>query len=155
MREVPPDALGPVVPPPLVFGGILGAILLHRAFGLPSPLPKTARLLGFPLVLAGMLLGGTAFASQRRAGTTPDPYQPTTVLVETGPYRVTRNPMYIGMALIAAGLAFLMNAFWALFLIPGMLFAVDRGTVRKEEDYLERRFGEDYREYKSRVPRWM
>jgi protein-S-isoprenylcysteine O-methyltransferase Ste14 len=155
MREIPSDAVGPGNRPPLIFGAILGAILLHKAFALPSPLPKAARILGFPLVLAGLLLGGSAFKAQRRVGTTPNPYQPTTVLVETGPYRFTRNPMYIGMALIAAGLAFLLNAFWALLLIPGMLFSVDRGMVSKEEQYLEARFGEDYQEYKSRVPRWV
>src|SRR5689334_7898772 len=119
MNENQLDVAGPVVKPPLVFGGVIGAALLHRAFSLPSPLPKTIRMLGFPLILAGLVLGGSALAAQRRVGTTPDPYRPTTVLVETGPYRFTRNPMYIGMALMASGFALLLNAFWTLFLVPG------------------------------------
>ena len=92
--------------------------------------------------------------SQRRAGTSPDFRKPTTALVVAGPYRITRNPIYLAMAFVISGLAFLLSEVWSLVLLPVVLLILDRGVVRGEETYLEQKFGEDYRAYKNRVPRW-
>jgi protein-S-isoprenylcysteine O-methyltransferase Ste14 len=134
---------------------MLGSLLLPRLFSLPSPLQKQARAIGIPLMISGVLLGGSAFVAQRRAGTTPNPTHPTAALVQNGPYRYTRNPMYLGMAAIYAGLAILLNEVWNLLLLPVMVLALDRGMVRREEAYLERRFGWKYRRYKKQVRRWI
>lgn len=149
------ETVGPGINPPAVFGVMLGSLLLPRMFSLPSPLPKPARAAGIPLILLGALLGGSALMAQRRAGTTPNPTQPATALVQNGPYRYTRNPMYLGMATIYAGLAILLNEIWNLLLLPVMVLALDRGMVRREEAYLERRFGWRYRRYKRKVRRWI
>jgi protein-S-isoprenylcysteine O-methyltransferase Ste14 len=143
------------VRPPIVLGSMLGIVLLYRAFGLPSPLGKTARAIGVPLMVGGLALAGSAFRAQMKAGTAVDPDQPTTVLVESGPYRFTRNPIYLGMALLFSGFAIVMNALWTLLLLPGMVLALDRGMVRPEENYLTRKFGDRYQQYLRHVPRWI
>ncbi len=142
------------IPPPLLFGGLIISMILGRILGLTSPLPKSVRWAGIPLFVSGLWLGSTAFVSQRRAGTSPDFRRPTTALVVGGPYRITRNPIYLAMALTISGLAFILNTVWSLVLLPVVLMILDRGVVRGEETYLEQMFGVDYLEYKNRVPRW-
>jgi protein-S-isoprenylcysteine O-methyltransferase Ste14 len=90
-----------------------------------------------------------------QAGTTPDPDQPVRAIVQTGPYRITRNPMYLGMGMILSGAAFLLNAIGGLLLVPVFLLALDRFQIRREEAYLERQFGGQYLQYKHRVRRWL
>lgn len=142
------------VPPPFLFGSLFLTLILGRFLGLTTPLPKTIRWAGISLILTGLWLGSSAFMSQRRAGTSPDFRKPTTTLVVAGPYRITRNPIYLAMAFVISGLALLLNEVWSLGLLPVVLLILDHGVVRGEETYLEQKFGEDYRAYKNRVPRW-
>jgi protein-S-isoprenylcysteine O-methyltransferase Ste14 len=83
------------------------------------------------------------------------PMNPTTALVTSGPYRLTRNPMYLGMAFLYVALAFAFGVMWALVFLPAVLVVVDRFVIVREEPYLERKFGQAYREYRSRVRRWL
>ncbi len=151
----PIDAVGSKIHPPMLLAGALGLLLLYKVFDLPSPLSKKARFAGLPLLLIGLFLGGSAVRAQLRAGTTPDPDRPVKAIVQSGPYRVTRNPMYLSMGLILGGVALLLNAIGGLLLVPVFLLAVDRGQVRPEEAYLERKFGNEYLQYKQRVRRWL
>lgn len=150
------DNAGVVAPPPLIFAGFLGAgLLLNRRRPtpfLPGTLPK---LLGWPLVAAGISLALWGVREMRRAGTNVDPYHPTTAIVDRGPYAYTRNPLYVAMALVYAGLSARANALPAASLLPVVLHLVDRGVVRREERYLEGKFGEEYGRYKGRVRRWI
>jgi protein-S-isoprenylcysteine O-methyltransferase Ste14 len=155
MREKSSEAVGPGVYPPVIFGFAILSIILQRIFGVPSPLSKSARLAGFPLLILGFLLGGTAVKAQYRAGTPVDPHLPSTALVQSGPYRLTRNPIYLAFVLIASGFALLLNSLWSLSLMPIMTIILDKGMVKREENYLEQKFGEEYRQYKKRVPRWL
>jgi protein-S-isoprenylcysteine O-methyltransferase Ste14 len=150
------DNPGVVAPPPLIFAGGLGAGLMVNRLR-PTPLlpPALSKVFGWPLVVFGLLLGLWGFLEMRRAGTNVDPYHPTTAIVEAGPYRYTRNPLYVGMALIYSGVAARANALPAALLLPAVLHLVDRGVVRREERYLEGKFGEEYRRYKGRVRRWI
>lgn len=91
----------------------------------------------------------------RRAKTSMVPMKPTTALVTSGPYRLTRNPMYLGMAVLYVALALALGVIWALAVLPFVIFAVDRLVIAREEPYLERKFGEQYRQYKGRVRRWV
>jgi protein-S-isoprenylcysteine O-methyltransferase Ste14 len=91
----------------------------------------------------------------RSARTSMVPMRPSTALVTSGPYRVTRNPMYVGMAFLYAGLALLLGVIWSLAFLPAVLLMVDRFVIAREERYLEARFGEEYRAYKGRVRRWL
>ena len=150
------DNPGVVAPPPLIFAGALGAGLLANRLR-PTPfLPRAlSKVFGWPLVVFGLAFGLWGFREMRRAGTNVDPYHPTTAIVEAGPYRYTRNPLYVGMALIYSGVAARANALPAALLLPAVLHLVDRGVVRREERYLEGKFGGEYLRYKGRVRRWI
>lgn len=91
----------------------------------------------------------------RDASTSIVPVRPSTALVTSGPYQLTRNPMYVGMAFLYAGLALLLGVIWALALLPAVLLAVDRIAIAREESYLEAKFGAEYRAYRDRVRRWL
>ena len=147
-----PDVIAP--PPLLYLGWLLGGVLLDRVLP-PPPLPGPLRLAGAPLLAAGLALGGWFFTSMRRAGTPLDPYETPTALVVEGPFRLTRNPGYLGMALIYAGLSLLTGSRWPLALLPAAVATIDRGVISREERYLERRFGPAYADYRRRVRRWL
>jgi protein-S-isoprenylcysteine O-methyltransferase Ste14 len=144
-----------MAPPPLLFAGPwLGGLLLQRL--LPAPrLPLAVRLLGLPVMAAGFGLGGSFIWTMRRAGTPVDPYEAPTALVTEGPFRLTRNPAYVGLTLTYAGLSLLVGTLWSLLLLPGVLLAVDRGVIQREERYLEKQFGSSYSQYRHRVRRWL
>ena len=89
------------------------------------------------------------------ARTPVDPYSPSEAIVTDGPYRLARNPGYLGMALTYAGIAIVSNAFWALVPLPVAIAVIDRGVIAREERYLERKFGARYTNYKRRVRRWI
>lgn len=150
------DRSGVRIPPPLLYvAGFLGGVGLELAVpigALPLALALLSGLIGFGSWLA---LDGPAMILFRRAGTSMVPMRPTTVLVTSGPYRVTRNPMYVGMAALYLGLALALGVIWALALLPVVLLAVDRLVIVREERYLDTKFGEAYRDYKSRVRRWL
>lgn len=151
-----PDRSGVRFPPPLIYvAGFLVGVALELAVpigGLPLGLAVAAGLVGGGVWLA---LDGLAMVRFRRAGTSMVPMRPTTALVTSGPYRFTRNPMYVGMAFLHAALALAFGVIWALAVLPFVLFAVDRLVIAREEHYLEAKFGEQYREYTRRVRRWV
>jgi len=151
------DSAGVRIPPPFVF---LGALLLGLAtewFITPASFGVDWWLLvatGALLFIAGAALMLAAAGLFRRLGTNIPPLQPTNLIATTGPYRLTRNPMYLGMALIYAGLAIGFDGPIALALLPLVLIAVQTQVISREERYLEAKFGEDYRRYKAEVRRW-
>jgi len=112
-------------------------------------------LLGWILAGAGVALAASAIALFRRASTSPVPNQPTTALVAQGPYRFTRNPMYVGLAALYAGVALLANSWWPLVVLPVVLMVIRWRVIAREEAYLERKFGDAYRAYTTRVRRWL
>jgi len=152
---------GPGVPfpPPFVFlagGGI--SWLLHRwiAFEIDGDGAGSVQEgLGALLTAGGfavMLWGIVTFA---RAGTAIVPYSPASTLVHRGPYRFTRNPMYVGLTGGYVGLALLLNSAWALLVLPLVLAALSRFVIRREERHLRSAFGSDYDAYCRRVRRWV
>jgi len=144
--------------PPLIFLGALALAALLEA-ALPIPLPPlssgVAYGVGAVLVLCGLallLLGARRFSA---AGTNIPPTLPTTALVVTGPYRWSRNPLYLAMILIYAGIGFAALSSWVLLLAVPLILILNYGVVIREEVYLERKFGADYRAYRARVRRWI
>src|SRR5207249_4132055 len=111
--------------------------------------------LGTNLDAVVVLLAVSAAYLFRRAGTTPNPAKPTSALVIWGPYRFTRNPMYVGMATLYCGGTLLLNDPWPLAFLPLVMALVQRRVIAREEAYLERKFGDVYRAYKARVRRWI
>src|SRR5436190_17645931 len=153
---LPPEAPGVIAPPPLIY---LGGLAL--GFGLEALLPSASLPawlswpLGSALLFGGLVLAISFIRAFRRAGTPVNPGESATTLVTTGPYRLSRNPGYLGMALGDAGVAILSGGLWVLALLVPTLLVIDRGVIRREELYLERRFGEAYLRYRARTRRWL
>ncbi len=150
------DNPGVVAPPPLIYAGALAAgLLVNRRYGIRFLPRALARTLGLALVACGLAVGVLGFREMRRAETTPDPYKPTTAIVSEGPFRFTRNPLYLSMTLIYCGFSVLANALPAALLLPLAQAVMRRGVIEREERYLEHKFGDEYLRYKARVPRWI
>jgi protein-S-isoprenylcysteine O-methyltransferase Ste14 len=143
-----------VLPPFFFCAALLVGFLAHRALGLHVPIRRVASIgIGAVLAAVGLALSAIVTWLFLRARTPISPLSQPTALVLAGPYRFTRNPDYIGQALLCAGLLFDAPA-----VLPGTilaLFVVHLTVVPREERFLEQRFGEPYREYRSRVPRWL
>jgi protein-S-isoprenylcysteine O-methyltransferase Ste14 len=150
------DTAGVIAPPPLIYLGALGlGFGLDAAIGTGS-LPFTvAAPLGAASIITGTGLLRSFLSAFRRAQTPVDPYTPSEAIVTDGPYRLTRNPAYLGMGLTYAGIAIVARAPWALVPLPVAIAVIDRGVIVREERYLERRFGKPYLDYKRRVRRWI
>jgi protein-S-isoprenylcysteine O-methyltransferase Ste14 len=150
------DVAGVIAPPPFIYGGaLLAGLLLQRLVPLRLLPGKAGRIVGMVLIGSGLLVGVPAFRAMHRAGTEVDPREETTALVTSGPFRYTRNPLYLTQTLIYAGLAAFANALWPILFLPGVLVAITKGVIEREERYLERKFGDEYRQYKVRVRRWI
>src|SRR5213593_1042970 len=146
--------------PPLLFGvALLVGLLLHWLvpirFAQGTVAITTLRWIGAMLVLAGIALAMSARVRFSRAGTNVNPMMPVTALVLTGPYRFTRNPMYLGLTLFVVGVALLANAVWLVVLLVPTLVVLHREVIAKEERFLDQRFGDDYRAFRKRVRRWL
>ncbi|MCH7905377.1 MAG: isoprenylcysteine carboxylmethyltransferase family protein [Armatimonadetes bacterium] len=148
------DSPGVHVPPPFIFAAAFGLGLgLHRLFA--WSLPAFLELPGIVLVVAGlglMFVSVGVFWSRR---TTIMPNKSATEFVVVGPYRFTRNPMYVGMSVAYVGLSFAFSPAWPLVLLPLAVFLVGRTVIAREEEYLLRTFGSSYEDYRSRVRRWI
>src|SRR5205809_8131640 len=145
MSDASSDTSGVGFPPPLIYaGGFAAGYAAHRLVPIrwwPEP-TAVESLLGWGLLIAGVLLAVSAAYLFRRAGTTPNPTKPTSALVIWGPYRFTRNPMYVGMTTLYCGGALLLNDLWPLALLPVVIALVQRRVIAKEEAYLVRTYGD-------------
>ncbi len=150
------DTAGVVARPPLVFlGSILAGLGLHWVW--PARLlPGGAHASwGGILMAGGVALFVLAVRELRAARTGVRTCQPTTALVERGPYRVTRNPIYLAFVLFQLGVTVWVNSAWILGALIPALGVVRYGVIAREEAYLERKFGEAYRRYRRSVRRWL
>ncbi len=155
MRESAADRPGVVARPPLLYLMFLLVSLGLNALWPTRPVPGGLRYpAGVLLIAVSVVLAGSAIIAFRRAGTNVDPMEPATVLVTTGPYAFTRNPMYASLTLTYGGIGIALGNLWTMILLIPLLVVMVSGVIRREEVYLERKFGEPYRRYKSSVRRW-
>jgi protein-S-isoprenylcysteine O-methyltransferase Ste14 len=142
-------------PPPLSFVlAIFLGWLLQRRLGISFVPSQFAPLLGGIVVAAGVALGALSVREFRRFQTSLRPDRPSTAVVQTGPYRYSRNPMYVAMAAVQLGVAIWLNNFWILLmLIPAIV--VTSVIIRKEERYLDGQLGTEYTSYRASVRRWV
>lgn len=155
--EAEQDHAGVIIPPPLIFVAVLalGLAIDLLADGPGLGLPDVPRYVaGAALFVIGMALALTASAGFRVAGTDVRPWKASTALVTSGLYRYTRNPMYLGLTLVYAGLSLFADSVIALILIVPLLVIITYSVIKREEHYLAVKFGEEYRRYKSKVRRW-
>ena len=164
------DIPGVIAPPPLIYLGFLlagwglaelgdrpeavemGFGWLAASFGLPEAVRRGVAL---ALIVGGLLLDGMAAGLFRRRGTAVEPWKASTVLINEGPYRFSRNPIYVGFAITYVGLAIAMDSWVALLLLFPCLVVVDRFVIQREERYLSGKFGADYAAYRQKVRRWL
>tara|TARA_R110002012_G_scaffold81077_2_gene205362 strand:- start:130 stop:615 length:486 start_codon:yes stop_codon:yes gene_type:complete len=151
-----PDTAGVILPPPvillifIVFGAVL-EIFVPRPFA-----PDWAQTyLGPALVVGAVAVAIIAERQFKRAGTSVKPWVPTTAIVTTGVFSISRNPMYAAMVVLLFGLAFAGNTLWILTATVGFVGIMHYGVIMREEAYLERLFGAVYTDYKARVRRWI
>jgi protein-S-isoprenylcysteine O-methyltransferase Ste14 len=150
------DTPGVVAPPPLIFLVPLAAgVGLRFLFPVPFLVQWLAYCVGGLLVAVWAGISWAAEREFRRARTSIRPTVPTTALVVSGPFRFTRNPLYLGMVCLYLGIAVILQAIWALIALPLVLAVMHRGVIQREERYLERKFGQTYIRYRSTTRRWL
>lgn len=146
------------VPPPAIYlGAIVLGIVVH-AYILPLPMPLSTGLriaLALAATALGLVFVAGAFRIFRRTGQNPAPWKPTPEIISSGVYRITRNPMYVGMALLQTAIGVGLANWWIVILVPVVLVTVHATAVRHEERYLEDKFEDQYRRYKATVRRWL
>jgi protein-S-isoprenylcysteine O-methyltransferase Ste14 len=148
--------ISPMVHPPVVaLMFIVIAYFLGRFAPLPFSAPALLRYTGLALTFVGFLLGLGALLEFRKARTTLDPHGSAKQLVTSGIYRFTRNPIYLGFLLMVIGLPLNSGLYWGIGLAPFYVFMMNRLIIQYEEAYLQRKFGETYTGYRSRVRRWL
>ena len=156
MTEENLDHAQVMVPPPLVFlGYLIGALIINWIIPFPTPWTWVLRVVGGLMAIAGFLLAGSSISQMRKAHTSPDARQTVTAFVTTGPYRFTRNPIYLGFFLIYLGFTLLAGTLWGLIASPFLIWTMTQAVIHAEEIYLAEKFGEPYNQYRSRVRQWI
>jgi protein-S-isoprenylcysteine O-methyltransferase Ste14 len=144
------------VPPPLFYAlALLVGFFLNRKWPLPAGDGALIILFASAICVAAVALSASSVRMFRRSRTSIVPVRPATALVVSGPYRFTRNPMYVGLAMLTFGLALFMNTWWPILLLVPVVLVVQKFVILREEAYLTRRFGDDYVAYMRRVRRWV
>jgi len=152
------DTHGPGVRihPPLIYAGsILAGIGIDRIWPLSMPLGLHGPLYSGIILALVLVLAGLCMFEFHKAGTDVRPDRPDSVLITSGPYCHSRNPLYIGLTLVQVGAAMWFNNAWVLAMTAVSVAVISRYAIRREERYLERLFGTAYLDYKQRVRRWI
>jgi protein-S-isoprenylcysteine O-methyltransferase Ste14 len=147
--------LGPFRPPLVYLVSLVTGVLIQRAAPLPFVPGTLAVPLGASLIVVAIALFAYSVAKFRAAGTPVPARKPTTVIVRTGPYRFSRNPIYLAFSLFQLGISIWINSLWLLITLAGAVGLIHYVVIPREEQYLERRFGAQYSDYKISVRRWL
>ena len=149
------DHAGVVVPPPLIYVAFFLAGLALQRYVPMARLPGWTELLAAVLIMSWLVLTVWSFRRFWTSGTSMIPVRPATTLVIEGPYRLTRNPMYLGLLFLYLGVACWSGRTWPLLLAPILVYVVHVTVIGREERYLIRKFGDDYRRYQAMVRPWL
>ena len=141
--------------PVLLAIAILLTIMLQRLLPLPFFPTLPSRMIGASLFISGFFLGFPALRGMLRVHTSPNPHRATTQLVFDGSYRITRNPMYLGMLISYSGLSIFFQNPWFLLFLPILIWLFTAWVIIPEEKYLEEKFGNEYMDFKAHVHRWI
>jgi protein-S-isoprenylcysteine O-methyltransferase Ste14 len=154
--EVPQTPALGIYRPPLIYGA---AILIGLACHWMWPRPVVSGVwltpLGGGLIVGALVLFAAAVQRFRAAGTPVPARKPTTAIVRTGPYRFSRNPIYLAFSVLQLGIALWLNSWWLVVTLAVAIALIHYIVIPREERYLEARFGAEYRDYKRAVRRWM
>jgi protein-S-isoprenylcysteine O-methyltransferase Ste14 len=143
--------------PPLLWliGATVSGLVHFFVFSIPILSEPFALILGIICMLVGPSLAVPALLTMRAAGTHANPAKPALLIVRGGPYRFTRNPMYLALCLVQAGIGFLLNDWITLLFVVPLALVLHFGVILPEEKYLEAKFGERYLALKRKVRRWI
>jgi len=145
-----------ILPPLLFLGSIALGVLLNLTIVVRLAVDSGLRVpFGLALIALGVAPIAWAIRWMSRTKQDPDPRKPTPELIAGGPFRYSRNPIYVGMTLIQAGVGVALGNLWILLLLVPTLMILRRGVIEKEEAYLERKFGDSYVRYRASVRRWL
>lgn len=141
--------------PPLLYGGAFAIVLLlQRLWPAPLPAHPATPWIGAALLALGMLPVAWGSAMMHKAGTNIPPNRPATAMVTGGPFRFSRNPLYLGLHVMFIGLCAIANSLWGLVLFVPLVALMHYGVILREERYLEAKFGAPYRQYRATVRRY-
>jgi protein-S-isoprenylcysteine O-methyltransferase Ste14 len=144
------------IPPPLYYAvGLAAGMVINGLVALPIGARPATVVAGAVVTALGLALSFTGVAAVIRHRTTIVPHHPVATLLTGGAYRISRNPMYTGLAIAYLGLALVFGSWWPLVLWPLVIVSVRLLVIRPEEQYLTHRFGQTYTDYRSRVRRWL
>ena len=150
------DNPGVIMLPPLLYGIAFAVVLaLHWFWPIPIFTQAVALWPGLALVILAVGIALWGRRALLAAGTNVNPSLPTTAIVTSGPFRFSRNPLYMALTLLYFGLTLAFNTWWGIVVLVPLLILMHRGVVLREERYLEAKFGETYRQYRSKVPRYL
>jgi protein-S-isoprenylcysteine O-methyltransferase Ste14 len=155
-NQIQPKPLSVMVKPPQLYliAIILGG-LVHLLWPLPLGFPVALTLIGLTLIAVSLLLMVWASHEFRQAETAVPHKIGASTLVTTGPYRFTRNPMYISLTLLQLGIGLIMGSAWVLLALIPVSVIINQGVIDREEDYMTDQFGQRYLDYKTAVRRWL
>ncbi|MBD1848111.1 isoprenylcysteine carboxylmethyltransferase family protein [Cyanobacteria bacterium FACHB-63] len=156
MLEETADNPGVIAFPPALFGGTIAIGLLLQLIFPVYFLPRLIAIAsGMIALISAALIAGSAFRAMRRAQMAVNPALPTTAIVIDEAFSFSRNPIYLSLTLLYVGIALLFNTLWALLLLLPLIVVVQNGVIKREERYLEQKFGDEYLRYKASVRRWV
>ncbi len=147
-----------IAPPPLIYLSFLAAgIALHFLWTPLGMFPKAwlGHAAGWPIFTLALLIAISVVRTLSQAGEDIRIEKPTNALVSSGPFRFSRNPMYVALTLVYLSISLILNTAWPLVFLPGALLLMHFCAIKREEAYLEGLFGQDYRQYRARVRRWL
>jgi protein-S-isoprenylcysteine O-methyltransferase Ste14 len=153
------DNPGVIAPPPLIFlsGLLLGGLInwFYPLYIFPARYLLFARIVGTLLIVLGLGIIFNVRAKMQRVETNIEPWKPTNSIITEGIYAYSRNPVYVAMILIYFGVTIIVDSMWILSFIFLVFFVMHFGVILREEKYLEKKFGEEYLNYKNKVRRWI
>ena len=154
--ESDPHGPGVRVHPPVIYAGsILSGMAIDNYWPQSIPFGIHGYLYGSTIIAFALLIAGFSIFEFYQARTDVRPDKPDSALIRSGPYRLTRNPLYIVLTLVQITIAVWLNNAWILALVIVSVFVITQYAIKREERYLEKIFGQDYLDYKQRVRRWL
>ncbi len=152
----PADNPGVIARPPLLYGAALVVVIVLRWFW-PMPIfaHSIALWLGLVILVPGLGLAAWGRRTMQAAGTNVDPTLPTTAIATSGPFRFSRNPLYIALTLVHLGITLAANTWWGIIVLVPLLIIMHRAVILREERYLEQKFGDSYKQYRFKVRRYL
>jgi protein-S-isoprenylcysteine O-methyltransferase Ste14 len=142
-------------PPVLLLGLLVAGSILWRTSALPFLPESVSRILGPGITGVSFILFWWSVLTMRRAGASLPTNEPSALIVSHGPYRFSRNPIYVAMLMLIVGVACWLNSAWFLIVAPVFVGLISSGVVSREEQYLAEKFGKEYEDYCARVRRWL